>query len=351
MVKSLPTRVQRAAEELLAEHRIVRPVEVLVRLGWLADATVERWQRGRFSPLESVMQTTRLHHTAALAELEKWARSRGLRPTETTVSALPGRSVPRFSADADPGLERAVYTHWYSPDLPEPEQEIEKPSKPPELVVVSATRSWECAHCQTPHEPGQFLIMEDAGPVCLSCADLDHLEYLPAGNTALTRRAKRGSRLHAVVVRWSRSRRRYERQGMLVEAAALEQAEADCLADAEVRERRRARAAERQPALDEQFMIEFAAAIRDQFPGCPPDRAEHIARHTGQRSSGRVGRTAAGRSLDPEAVRAAVVAAIRHEDTDYDRLLTSGVDRGDARDLVYDQVQLVLDSWQQAGRN
>lgn len=54
------------------------------------------------------------------------------------------------------------------------------------------------------------------------CADMDHLVFLGAGDAALTRRAKRASRQSAVVVRLSRSRRRYERQGILVEEAALE---------------------------------------------------------------------------------------------------------------------------------
>ena len=116
--------------------------------------------------------------------------------------------------------------------------------------------------------------MEDAGPVCLACSDLSHLEFLPSGNTALTRRAKRASRLSAVVVRWSRARRRYERQGILAEPAAIEQAEAECLDDAEARERQRARAAERRQETDERFVAELAEAVRAQFPGCPAGRAE-----------------------------------------------------------------------------
>jgi hypothetical protein len=83
------------------------------------------------------------------------------------------------------------------------------------------------------------------GAVCLSCADLDHLVYLPSGHTALTRRARKNSRLSAVVLKWSRARKRYERQGLLVEEKALQDAEAECLADKDVREAARARAAER----------------------------------------------------------------------------------------------------------
>ena len=51
-----------------------------------------------------------------------------------------------------------------------------------------------------------------ADALCMSCADMDHLVFLESGDAALTRRAKRASRLSAVVVRFSRARRRYERQ-------------------------------------------------------------------------------------------------------------------------------------------
>jgi hypothetical protein len=54
---------------------------------------------------------------------------------------------------------------------------------------------------------------------------MDHLVFLPSGDAGLTRRAHRASELSAVVVRFSRTRKRYERQGLLVEGAALAQAE------------------------------------------------------------------------------------------------------------------------------
>jgi hypothetical protein len=81
------------------------------------------------------------------------------------------------------------------------------------------------------------------------------------------------------------------------------------------------------------------------FPRCPADRAEAIARHTSLRGSGRVGRSAAGRSLDEEALTLAVVASVRHEDTDYDSLLMSGVGRAEARDQIRLAVDRILASW------
>src|SRR5262249_8393476 len=108
-----------------------------------------------------------------------------------------------------------------------------------ELVVFWVRPPAPCADCATSLERGSLLRLESGRALCLACADLDHLEYLPRGDAALTRRARRYSTLHAVAVEWSRSRQRYERQGLLVEPAALERAEAECLADAEVRLRRR----------------------------------------------------------------------------------------------------------------
>jgi hypothetical protein len=58
-----------------------------------------------------------------------------------------------------------------------------------------------------------------------------------------------------------------------------------------------------------------------------------------------VGRTAAGRALNPEAIKLAVVASVRHEDTRYDELLMSGVDRAEARDRVWVEVEGVLEKW------
>jgi hypothetical protein len=58
------------------------------------------------------------------------------------------------------------------------------------------------------------------------------------------------SPLSAIVVRFSRARKRYERQGILVSKVAFEQAEAECLADSELRALRRERGAERRTQYD-----------------------------------------------------------------------------------------------------
>jgi len=218
----------------------------------------------------------------------------------------------------------------------------EQPGRAPDLVVIEPLNEFTCTGCGG---SGPYLIMEDPGPLCLACADMDHLVFLPAGDAALSRRARSGSGLSAVVVRFSRSRKRYERQGILVEEEALERAEEQCLADADARQRRRVRDAERRADQDLEFQARLALEITRLYPGCPPLRAEAIATHAATRGSGRVGRSAAARALDPEAIRLAVTASVRHEDTSYDNLLMSGIPRELARDQVRAKIDKTLDVW------
>ncbi|MFC9337578.1 DUF2293 domain-containing protein [Streptomyces sp. NPDC057020] len=214
-------------------------------------------------------------------------------------------------------------------------------------VVVEPLKRRRCSECR--QGPLERMIVEFNAPVCLDCADLGHLVFLRRGDTALTRRAREGSALWAVVVRHNRRRTRYERQGLLVEEAALAEAERSCLADAEARARRRARDAVRRAALDVEITEVLRAEILRLFPSIPPDRAAEVAVHASVKGSGRVGRTAAGRSLDRGAVTAAVRASVRHLDTPYDTLLMQGVPRHQARTRVAPAIEAVLRAWHGGG--
>src|SRR5262249_20859160 len=157
---------------------------------------------------------------------------------------------------------------------------------------------------------GDFLLKEKDQPLCMTCADLDGLVFLAAGDAALSRRARKYSRLSAVVVKFSRTRKRYERQGLLVTQEALAKAEQECAADASERAAVRAGAAVFRQAEDSEFIADLTQAILKQYPGCPVEEAESLAAQAGLRSSGRVGRSAAGRALDPKAIELAVRAHI-----------------------------------------
>jgi hypothetical protein len=343
--RGIEDRVARAAEAALADREFVAPVDVLMGVGWLQPGVVDRWRQGRVEYLEAAAQVDPSKLSAAMAAFRRWTERHGLQPSETEyVARTRDRRRLRFTSSGDPAIERAYRTHWVSPELSERKRERlrQRQSRPPDLVVISPIRDWACAECGG---SGDLLMMDDAGPLCLACADMNHLVFLPSGDAALTRRAKRASRLSAVVVRFSRARRRYERQGVLVEESALERAEAECLQDEDARARRQSRDETRRAAEDRRFQAELAREIRRLFPGCPADRAEAIARHAGMRRSGRVGRTAAARALDPETISLAVVASVRHEDTRYDELLMSGMDRAEARDRVWLDVERVLETW------
>jgi hypothetical protein len=341
----LESRVVAAAEAALAQSRSVAPIDVLTGLGWLHGRVVDEWRQGRRAYLEESLTARPDRLASVLATLRRWAEGQGLRPEEIPyVSATRGRGELRFTRSGEEATERAYRTHWISADLSEARltRLIERESRAPDLVVIVPLKDWTCTTC---HGTGDLLLMEDGAPTCLTCADMDHLVFLPSGDAALTRRAKKASGLSAVVVRLNRRRERYERQGLLVEESALELAEEQCMADEDTRARRRDRDRERRAHQDLELQERTAREIRRLFPGCPPDRAEAIARHTGLRGSGRVGRSAAGRGVDESAVRAAVVASIRHEDTGYDSLLMSGVPRTTARERIRAEVDRVLATW------
>ena len=217
-----------------------------------------------------------------------------------------------------------------------------------ELKVFISSRKSRCDECGEDLGHGAWILLQgdDKGAACLSCADLDHLVFLPSGDAALTRRSRKYSKLAAIVLKWSRPRKRYERQGLLVENAAVELAEHECKADADTRKLRRAQAAIRSAELDAEYIANFATRVRELYPNCPIGREKVIAEHACRKYSGRVGRSAMAKELDKEAFYIAVAAHVRHQETNYDELLLSHFERRQAREQVQAQVSHVLAEWQ-----
>jgi hypothetical protein len=214
-----------------------------------------------------------------------------------------------------------------------------------EIVVFSILKPSACAECGEELWKGSFLRMEKGKPLCLECADLDHLVFIPRGDAALTRRSRKYSTLSAVVVRFSRSRKRYERQGLLVEPDALERAEQECLSDEAKRRIAQEKAAVVREQADQQYIAQFTDAVHSRYPDCPAGEAEAIARHACAKYSGRVGRSAAAKSFDATAIDLAVKAHVRHAHTEYDQLLSRGWERSEARWEVSDRVAEIMERW------
>jgi hypothetical protein len=242
----LQGRVSRAAEDVLARQGSVTFADVLVGIGWLAGVHLDLWRQGRLTQLQELVPVAPERIREALQVLHGWSQERGLSAREVVPLARSRhrtelRFGPGDGPGADPQLEHAIRVCWVRADLPDRDADrvVDERSKAPDLVVIQPLhQDWTCHECGG---SGDLLMMEGPGPTCLACADLDHLAFLPAGDATLTRRAKKASTLSAVVVRFSRTRKRYERQGILVEQQALDAAQESCLADEQARSRRRER--------------------------------------------------------------------------------------------------------------
>jgi hypothetical protein len=223
--RPLADRVIEAAEAALATQGYVSAIDVFLGIGWLDGGAPKRWQQGQLDCLEGAVQTSPVRLWEAMELFRAWATGKGLLASETDhVARTPQRQTLRFSRSGDATIERMYRTRWVSPALPERKRErlVEKASRAPDLVVIQPlNEAWTCHCCGG---TGALLMMEKPGPACLRCVGLDDLEFVPAGDALLTRRAKTKSARYAVVVRFSRTRRRYERQGLLVEPQALAQA-------------------------------------------------------------------------------------------------------------------------------
>jgi hypothetical protein len=218
----LADRITRAAEAALAAQQYVSPVDVFLGLGWLNPNTACYWQRCQIACLEETLRVSPARIAEALDLLEAWAAGKGLLASEAEyIARTPRRQALRFTRNSDPALDRRCRTHWISSALSERKRErlVEKAARPPDLVVVMPLKDeWTCHRCGG---SGGWLVMENPGPACLRCVGLDDLDFLAARDALLTRRARAKSPRQAVVVRFSRTRKRYERQGLLLESQAL----------------------------------------------------------------------------------------------------------------------------------
>ncbi len=355
-VNRFQERVELAAAAALRRNGSVGPLDLFLEMRLLSPSHFENWRRGheQYAALLPWIEVGPAKLQKAVEHFLAWASRRGLLPIEATYTRRGPHGVEplRVTTDGDPAGEKFFGTRYAPGDLPEKKTArlAAKLNRPPDLVVFEKVGDeGNCSECGAELRAGDFLLREKGQPLCVTCADLDQLVFLPAGDTALSRRSRKHSQLAAVVVRFSRARNRYERQGLLVTEAALRQAEAECAADAPDRAAARIEAAGARQEEDREFVTTLTEAVQQRYPGCPAAEARSIAAHTGCRGSGRVGRSAAGRALDATAVDLAVSAHVRHAHTTYDELLMGGTERLDARAQVREEIDRVLAAWSGSG--
>lgn len=226
--QTLEQRVITVASNVLNSKNVVSPIDILLGIGYLPPSSLKNWQQGKVPYLETVINANLKKISWAMQCFRHWAVTNGLKANESAYMVkAKGPSRPLlFSISGHPNIERSYRTHYISPSLSTKKQQnlIEKMQKPPEKVVFWTLRESQCKQCNKELVKGSFLFLDAGEPLCLKCTGLDQLEFLPSGNAKLTRRAKEYSKDYAVVVRFSRSRNRYERQGLLIEQKALKKA-------------------------------------------------------------------------------------------------------------------------------
>jgi hypothetical protein len=183
----------RAAEAALVRQHYVSLIDLLCGMGLLAPSAVDSWRKGRIDFLRSEIQGSPNNISSSIAIFLRWAQEKGLKPSETDyVRPARAGTVPlQFSSSDHTQIEKTFRTHYVSPALSERKQQKlqEKLEKAPQPVVFMNLRDTESSECGAEIAQGAMLLMDADQPLCLHCARLDGLEYLPAGDTALTRRA------------------------------------------------------------------------------------------------------------------------------------------------------------------
>jgi len=110
-------RVERAVASILANGKVVAPVDVLVCMGLLAPEKLEDWRRGRVHYLEAVIHCNLTRLSRLLRILRFHAHDLNLVPSVTAYRRWgkgPKQRL-RFTKTGDPNLEEAYGRHFVWP--------------------------------------------------------------------------------------------------------------------------------------------------------------------------------------------------------------------------------------------
>jgi hypothetical protein len=213
------------------------------------------------------------------------------------------------------------------------------------MIFFKVLKDIKCDKCGSKIRQGNVLREVKEKVYCLKCSGMEGLVLLPAGDRTLTVRAKKLSKLSAVVLKWNKIRKCYERQGLLVGKKALTEARRSCAADKDIRKEKRKKAAVYAAKADLKYKKSFATAVTQAYPGCGIKNAGFIAEHACEKYSGRVGRSAAAKKLEPQTINLAVRAFIRHNMTEYESLFEKGYFKTKARKTIIGQVNEIAEKW------
>lgn len=106
-------RIVSAVDSILANRKIVAPVDVLVRMDLLSPEDLEEWRRGRVPYLERVINCNLTRLSRLLRVLRFHAHDLNLDPVRTAYMrwGKEPKQRLRFTKTGEPRLEEAYATH------------------------------------------------------------------------------------------------------------------------------------------------------------------------------------------------------------------------------------------------
>ena len=130
--------VERAVAAVLAGGKIVAPVDVIVRIGWLSPADLEAWRFGRVPYLERVIRCNLTRLSRCLRILGFHCHDLNLSASQTAyVKWGKGKRTPlRFTKTNEARLEKIYARHFVWPGKgpfhpPRPRRDPRTPADPP----------------------------------------------------------------------------------------------------------------------------------------------------------------------------------------------------------------------------
>lgn len=113
-VDALFPKVERAVLAILASGKVVTPVDVMVRIGWLSQEDLDAWRQGRVPYLEAVVQCNLTRLSRFLRVLRFYCHDLNLTGKPGEAPRRKGRKALalRFTKTGDPRIE-AAYARRY----------------------------------------------------------------------------------------------------------------------------------------------------------------------------------------------------------------------------------------------
>lgn len=110
-------RIERAVASLLAQGKVVTPIDVLVSMSLIEPSDVDNWRRGQVPYLERIIKCNLTKLSRLLRILRFHAHDLNLKPSITVYkrSSKGPNFRLRFTKTGDPRLEEAYSRHFVWP--------------------------------------------------------------------------------------------------------------------------------------------------------------------------------------------------------------------------------------------